>query len=589
MAEVFVRILNMSLTAGYCIVAVIVLRVLLRKQAKILSYLLWSVVLFRLLCPFSINSSYSLLRIDPAVVSQERFADVGETAGTVWHGKGYIFDETATGEGMEVDEVEAAPFASSAEDGSWDQEERWQKIILIGARMWLAGIDMLLGYSLWSIFRLRHFLSKAVFLDKGVYEAEGISTPFIFGIVCPKIYLPPCLQPEERRYVLAHERIHIRRKDYLLKLISWCAVCLHWFNPLVWIAFVLMERDMEMSCDEAVLRSMGEDVKEAYSFTLLQLSSAESTVGSSPIAFGEGNVKSRIQNILGWHKRRIVTIVLLAVLLGILVFGLALNPAASTNREQREAEEELRRDFVTAYANAFCERDGNALVGMYANKWRAYESLPDLEEAGGGYTFGMSSPWPNEFRFVLSEGDSEEESRAEIWYYAWTSDPHVTVWKEYVQLYHLGGLGDPYRVTGGQIYYLDSISSKIEFEEAYLIGGKYQFIDYVERGFLEGILAQTEYDRESGDDDRNAVYRNPDTAAARIFNLEGGRCETLSNVSGMQATVEYTFADGSSVQIPMYNVMYNGMTIATEEPEGGMPVTEDVWLPDLHVWNAGAP
>lgn len=190
MAEVFVRILNMSLTAGYCIVAVIVLRVLLRKQAKILSYLLWSVVLFRLLCPFSINSSYSLLRIDPAVVSQERFADVGETAGTVWHGKGYIFDETATGEGMEVDEVEAAPFASSAEDGSWDQEERWQKIILIGARVWLAGIGMLLGYSLWSMFRLRHFLSKAVFLDKGVYEAEGISTPFIFGIVCPKIYLP---------------------------------------------------------------------------------------------------------------------------------------------------------------------------------------------------------------------------------------------------------------------------------------------------------------------------------------------------------------------------------------------------------------
>lgn len=589
MTAVFVRILNMSLTAGYCIVAVIVLRFLLKRQAKILSYLLWSVVLFRLLCPFSITSSYSLLRIDPAVVSQEKFADVGETAGTVWHGKGYIFDETATGERMASDEIEAVPFASPTEDGSWNQAERWQRAILIGAWVWLAGIGILLGYSLWSMFGLRYFLSKAVLLDKDVYEAEGISTPFIFGIVRPKIYLPPYLQPEERRYVLAHERIHIGRKDYLVKLISWCAVCLHWFNPLVWIAFALMERDMEMSCDEAVLRSMGEDVKEAYSFTLLQLSSEGSVVGSSPIAFGEGNVKSRIQNILGWHKRRIVTVVSLVLLLGILVFGLALNPAASADREQREAEEEVRRDFITAYANAFCERDGNALVGMYANKWRAYESLPYLEEAGGGYTFGMSSPWPDEFRFVLSEGESEEESRAEIWYYAWTSDPHVTVWKEYVQLFHLGAPGDPYRVTGGQIYYLDSISSKIEFEEAYLIGGEYQFTDYVERGFLEGILAQAEYDRENGDINRNAAYRNPDTAAVWIFNLDGGRCETLSNVSGKQATVEYTFADGSSVQIPMYNVRYDGMTIATEEPEGGLQVTEDVWLPNLHVWNAGAP
>ena len=579
MAEVFTKILNMSLTAGYCIAAVIVLRFLLRRQAKIFSYLLWSVVLFRLLCPFSIISSYSLLRMDPQVVSGNAFSGGQQV---VWQGKGY--------DGA----MEAVPFASSTEDGSWDQAERWQKTIMIAAWVWLAGIGMLLGYSLWSMFGLRHFLSKAVLLDKGVYEAEGISTPFIFGIVRPKIYLPPCLQPEERRYVLAHERIHIRRKDYLLKLISWCAVCLHWFNPLVWIAFVLMERDMEMSCDEAVLRSMGEDVKEAYSFTLLQLSSAESTVGSSPIAFGEGNVKSRIQNILGWHKRRIVTVVSLAVLLGILVFGLALNPVASANREQREAEEELRRDFVTAYANAFCERDGNTLVGMYANKWRAYESLPYLEKAGGTYTFGMSSPWPNEFRYILTENLTKKEKAgegsAEIWYYAWTSDPHVTVWKEYLQFEETA---EGCRVTGSSLYYLDSITSREEFDEAYWIGGEYQFTDYVERGFLEGILAQTAYDKENGDADRNAVYRNPDTAAAWIFNLEGGRCETLSNVSGMQATVEYTFADGSSVQIPMYNVTYNGMTIEREEPEEGMQVTvqvtEDVWLPDLHVWNAGAP
>ena len=575
MTAVFVRILNMSLTAGYCIVAVIVLRLLLRKQAKILSYLLWSVVLFRLLVPFSITSSYSLLRIDPAVVSQERNAGVGETAGTVWHGKGYTFDETA----QETGTVEALPFAPSAEAGTGKPESVWERTVLAGAWVWLAGMVILLGYSLWSAMRFRKFLADAVSVSEDCYEAAGISTPFVFGIIRPKIYLPTHLQPEERQYVLAHERIHIARKDYLVKLISWGAVCLHWFNPLVWLAFVLMERDMEMSCDEAVLRRMGEDVKEAYSLALLQLASEGSAAGSSPIAFGEGNVRRRIQNILSWHKRRIVTVVSLAALLGALVIGLALNPA---DRSQKEAEEQLRLGFVHAYANAFCERDGNTLVEMYQNKWRAYKSLPLLDQEDGEYTFGFSSPWPDEFRFVLSDGESEEEWRAEIWYYAWTSDPHVTVWKEDIRIVQ-------HQVISSGFRYLDNISSKAEFEEAYLIGGEYQFTDYVERGFVEGILAQTAYDKENGDADRNAVYRNPDTAATWIFNLEGGQCETLSNVSGMQATVEYTFADGSSVQIPMYNVRYDGTTIAAEQPEGGLQIAEDVWLPDLHVWNAKAP
>lgn len=579
MTAVFVRILNMSLTAGYCIAAVIVLRFLIRRQAKIFSYLLWSVVLFRLLCPFSVASSYSLLRIDPAVVSQERDTDVGETAGTVWHGKGYSPDESLMGQGMSKHEVEAVPFAPSTEEGSREQAEWWQRAILIGTWVWFAGMLILFVYSLWSALRFRRFLANAVSVSEGCYEAEGISTPFVFGVIRPKIYLPTCMQSEERRYVLEHERVHIARKDYLVKLISWGAVCLHWFNPLVWLAFVLMERDMEMSCDEAVLRRMGEDVKEAYSLALLQLSSERSAVGSSPIAFGEGNVKNRIQNVLGWHKRRIVTVVSLAVLLGILVFGLALNPA---DRAQKEAEEQLRLGFVHAYANAFCERDGDALVEMYVDEEAAYLSLPYLEKAGGAYTFGMSSPWPDEFRFVLNKGESEEEWGAEIWYYAWTSDPHVTVWKEDIRMVQ-------HQVVSGSLRYLDSISTKAEFDEAYLIGGEYQFTDYAERGFVEGILEQTVYDRENGDTDRNAAYRNPDTAAVWIFNLEGGRCETLSNVSGIQATVEYTFEDGSSVQIPMYNVRYDGNTIATEKPEGELQVTEDVWLPDLHVWNAGAP
>lgn len=578
MTGIFVRVLNMSLTAGYCIAAVVLLRLLLKRQAKILSYLLWSVVLFRLLCPFSFTSSYSLLRIDTAVVSQEGVASAKEPAGTVWQGKGYIFDGPAQ---EDAGRIEAVPLTPSEKAGDGKQTAGWQKAVLYGSRIWLAGIAALLGYSLWSVLHFRRFLSGAVLSEEGVYETEGIATPFVFGVIRPKIYLPPHLQPQERRYVLEHERVHIARRDYLIKLLFWGAACLHWFNPLVWVAFVLMERDMEMSCDEAVLRRLGGDVKQEYSLALLQLSSADNGLKSAPIAFGEGNVKSRIRNILGWRRRGVAVMAILVVVLGIVAIGLVLNPTS------REAEEARRRDFVNAYAEAYCNRDGNALVEMYASKWRAYESLPMLDKEGDVYTFGFSSPWPNEFRFVLQEYETEVESSAEIWYYAWTSDPHVTVWKERIRIFRMeSGEEEDYRVISSGLRYLDTISSKAEFDEAYLIGGEYQFTDYEERGFLEGILAQTAYDRDNGEADRNAVYRDPATAAEWIFNLTDGESETVSYDSAGHAAVRYIFADGSTAEIPMYDADYDGTTMTAEEPETEEQTAEAVWLPDLNVWNA---
>lgn len=576
MTAVFIKILNMSLTAGYCIGVVLILRFLLRRQAKIFSYLLWSVVLFRLLCPFSFTSSFSLLRMDTAVVPQEDFAGAGETAGTVWQGKDYTFDETAQ---EDLGGIEILPRIPLTDTGAQEQTLGWRRVTLAGSRIWLAGIVVLFGYSLCSAFRFRRFLSRAVLSEEDVYEAEGIATPFVFGFVHPKIYLPLHLQPQERQYVLEHERVHIARKDYLVKLIGWGAVCLHWFNPFVWLSFRLMESDMEMSCDEAVLRRLGEDAKQGYSLALLQLSCGEGELTSSPVAFGEGSVKSRIRNVLGWRRRGIAAVVILTVVLGAVVIGLSLNPAS------REAEEERRREFVSAYAHAYCHRDGNALVDMYTNKWKAYESLPLLEKEGDVYTFGFSSPWPNEFRFVLGEYETEVESSAEIWYYAWTSDPHVTVWKERIRIFRLesGEEGD-YRVISSGLRELNSISTKAEFDEAYLIGGEYQFTDYEERGFLEGIQSQTEYDRENGGEDRNAVYRSPETAAVWICNLTGGSAEIVSTGAEGHAIVRYTFADGSSVVIPLYNAAYRNTTEVSEDVDGGMETADDVWFLDLEEW-----
>ncbi len=579
MTAIFLKILNMSLTAGYCIGAVLVLRFLLRRQAKIFSYLLWAVVLFRLLCPISLTSSFSLLRMDTAILSEAVFSDGQQE---VWQGKGYFSDET---NGSAAKPMVSAGVFPAQETGMGT------KALAVGAWVWMTGVCVLLGYSVWTAVRLRRFLSGARPAKEGadgmagrcVFELEGMATPFVFGILRPRIYLPSYLSAEEGQYVLAHERAHIARRDYLVKLIGWGAVCLHWFNPLVWLSFRLMESDMEMSCDERVLGQLGEDVKQAYSRALLSLSCEKSGFHASPVAFGEGGIKNRIRNILSWKKSGIVTAAVLGVLLCALAAGLMLNPGAPEKQQEKEAEEALRHDFVSVYANAYCDRYGNQLVGMYADEETAYESLPLLEKEGDVYTFGFSSPWPNEFRFALHEGETKEEGSAEIWYYAWTSDPHVVVWKEEIQFARqgAGGEGD-YRVTGSVLHDLNNISTKAEFDEAYLIGGTYQFTDYEERGFLDGIQAQTEYDRENGGEDRNAVYRDPVTAAAWMLNLTGGRGEAVSDDAEDRVTVRYTFADESSVEIPM-RVADIFVTEAEAEPAQEDAEHYQVWLLD---WSA---
>lgn len=582
MGELFYHLLGMSLTAVYCIGAVIVLRLLLRRQAKIFSYLLWSVVLFRLLCPVSFTSSYSLMRIDPAVVEEKIISEGQET---VWQGKGYLSEENA-----EADQNgRAVESASTSSIEKWQAIEILQRVLAVCARIWFVGVAILLGYSVWTAVRLKRFLSKAQPVTEGVgagarekvYEMDGIATPFVFGVIRPRIYLPAHLRPEERRYVLAHERVHIARMDHLVKLLFWGAVCLHWFNPLVWLSFQLMESDMEMSCDETVLKRLGEEVKRDYSRILLSLSCEEAGFHPGPVAFSEGGIKSRIRNILSYKRGKVVTAAVLAVLLCAVAAGLILNPADKDGKQEELTAEKL--SFLNTYANAFCDRNGNALMDMYADEETAYQSLPYLEKVGETYTFGLSSPWPNEFRCVLTEelgAGREGENSAEIWYYAWTSDPHVVVWKEKLSFIwtEAGGKGN-YRVVSSMLRYLDSISSKEEFDEAYLIAGEYQFTDYVERGFLESIQFQTEDDRENGGEDRNAVYRSPETAAEWIFNLEGGSAGISFTDSDGRAMVDYTFADGSTVRIPMINAAYRSTTETSETADGGQK-TDDVWLFD---------
>lgn len=569
MNGIFMTVLNMSLMAGYCIAVVIVLRIVLRKQPKLLSYLLWSVVLIRLLCPFSLSSSFSLLRMNPTMLSQEHIAK--------WSRTGDETENAAAEKGdtvlpdAEVTDIVVNAAADSSDTGKLSWMER---VIDTAAWVWLAGAVLMLCYSIGTALAWKRTLLDAVHVTENQYETEKISVPFVFGFFRPRIYLPSHMPEKDRVYVLEHEKIHIARKDYLVKALAYFAVCIHWFNPLVWIAFSLMGRDMEMSCDEAVLQKLGADRKKQYSLTLLSLSSEKKMLQGSPLAFGEGNVKGRINNILAYRKRTVLAVGAAAVILAAIGIGLLLNPSES---EQADEEEKKKiTAFVEEYANANCNRDGAALVDLYVNEETAFadKEYMLLERAGGVYTYGFSSPWPDSYRYEILW----EEEKVNICYYAWTSDPHISVWKE--EAYY-AKVGEEYRISESSVQFLDNISSEEEFEEAYWINDGHQFVDYVENGFVEAIAYQMETGTSATD---NTVYEKPETAAAHILNLTGGEGRVEGDYTH-QAMVRYTFTDGSEVMIPMYNALAN-----QENSSGGNVSGErEIWIVDTAVWNAGAP
>ncbi|WP_243136997.1 M56 family metallopeptidase, partial [Alkaliphilus serpentinus] len=205
-----------------------------------------------------------------------------------------------------------------------------QIYIEIAAYIWVLGIIALLVYSFVSIFMLKRQLKSAQLIEQNIYEAKNLKTPFVLGFIKPKIYLPVGLNATERSYILLHEQTHIHRKDHIIKVLAFLTLSVHWFNPLVWIAFMLMSKDMELSCDERVLKQMNnEDIKKTYANSLLSLATGKHIISGSPLAFGEGNVRGRIKNVLNYKRPRFW--VVFASIIVLIVSGITLisNPADS--------------------------------------------------------------------------------------------------------------------------------------------------------------------------------------------------------------------------------------------------------------------
>lgn len=313
---VFMQILDMTKTASIVILFVILTRLILKKAPKIFSYVLWAVVLFRLLCPVSIELPVSAVpEFTPVAYSysleDEPVSFFGaseaayQTVGDVLNG-GIDIQHVRT---TERDESGNVRYASAR----W-----WEVLILFGQYVWLFGIAVMLVYSMVVYYKLRRKLVGAVLLRDNIFLSDYITSPFVMGMFRPKIYLPSTLTENEQEYIILHEQHHIRRFDHITKAFAFLALCIHWFNPLVWLSFVLSGKDMEMSCDEAVIRKMGAQIRVDYSSSLLSLATGRRIIAGSPLAFGEGDTKGRIKNLAN-YKKPVFWIVLIALVASVVL------------------------------------------------------------------------------------------------------------------------------------------------------------------------------------------------------------------------------------------------------------------------------
>lgn len=285
MGDLFVSVLNMSISAAWVLLAVLLLRLIFKKASKRITVLLWCIVGLRLIMPFSVESIFSLIPSN-------------ETVSKAWDSPRPNLNSGIT----VIDNGINNYLEGHYFEGVTRPAGHFTDITTIAAAAWLIGTAALLIYTAVSFFRLKKGLRTAVLLRDNIFQSEKISSPFVFGIIKPKIYLPFGITERNAESVILHEQAHISRRDYLWKPLGFLLLCAHWFNPLMWLAYVLFCRDIEFACDERAIGLLNADKRADYSEALLNCSAGRHMLFAYPPAFGEVGVKSRVKSVLNYKK-----------------------------------------------------------------------------------------------------------------------------------------------------------------------------------------------------------------------------------------------------------------------------------------------
>lgn len=596
--DILPLLLKMSITAGITIILVLAARLALKRAPRIFSYLLWFIVLFRLICPVSFKSEYSALG-----VLEERartaYAKVSDITGTkmpdmadtrvsnitdnymafTGNYDGGSNDSDASGfnnKGKQVNyrtvgnsgaDVRGADDDAAGEIGYMTVQKHGVKeseqgiiksIFAVGTIIWLAGVIAAAGAGAVSYGRLKQRIAASVRLHDNIYISDYIMSPFVAGFIKPRIYIPSGLCSAERHYVILHEKYHARRLDYIAKPLFFAAVCVHWFNPLAWLSFRFFVNDMEMSCDEGVMRKLDIDARSKYAALLLKLSAEGSTIKGMPPAFGEGEVKMRIKNIINWKKPRIAVVILSALICVMFASCMAADPQTAEpsvntvsdtdNKDNKNANNEQDAakggdknpvsdvkviEYLEKWAEATVSKDRDTLLSMAEGE--AHDTMKTI--------IMPKKPWPDAVGGRAYDIVYADNGSACILYYGKDSG-HLTVIVEILKYENQSG---EYKIVKENIKFLDSIDNADDFNIAYShISNKNQdgsfsfagtMLDYESQGF-EDVFAL----------DSTWRYHTPVDSVRYLLNLSGDASEVKIEQSGDTFTYvkegrEYTAAN----------------------------------------------
>ena len=313
--DIFFWVLNASISASFFVLAVFLLRLVFKKAPRAIFVVLWGLVALRLICPINIESVFSLVP-SAETIPTEQFA----------------FDQyEALNDSYDLDIVDNQNYSEDLQyrlPGDVDSNSIKFMFNYFG---WLIGMGIMFLYTAISYIIVKHKVRISVPLKDNIYLCDGIDTPFILGIIKPKIYIPSHIDERDAEFVIAHEKAHLKRFDHLWKPFGFLLLSIYWFNPVLWIAYILLCKDIELACDEKVIRNMGSEIKKDYSCALINCSVSRKTISACPLAFGETSVKSRIKSILNYKKPAFWVVIVAAILSVVLAVCFLTNPVDNSN------------------------------------------------------------------------------------------------------------------------------------------------------------------------------------------------------------------------------------------------------------------
>ena len=333
MTDLFITLINMSVTASWLVLAVVVLRFLLKKAPKWLNTVLWAFVGFRLVCPFSFESIFSLIPSTDTVPH-----DIIYSQSPTIHSGIPSLNST-------VNPIISETFAPDVTNSI----NPLQVVLFVAVIVWILGILAMLIYTAVSFFRLNAKVREGVVLKDNIWLCDRIETPFILGLFKPRIFLPSGMAESDIDYVIAHENAHLRRRDHWWKPLGFILLTVYWFNPVMWVAYILLCRDIELACDEKVIKDMGAESKKPYSEALINCSVSRRTISACPLAFGETGVKDRIKSVLSYRKPTLWVIIVAVVSCIVVALCFLTNPKGDLSKSNPELDAAVSQAIFDAH------------------------------------------------------------------------------------------------------------------------------------------------------------------------------------------------------------------------------------------------